>query len=334
MKRTRALLTTALPAALVAALALTGCSGGNDFGDETDGGTSAQECTPSGAASDAVQLSGDFGEDVKLDSKTPVVAETLERTVAIAGEGEALATGATASVNLTFINGKTGEELSPTSAQRVVNDPEQILPWALQALSCSNIGDRIVTVAPASEMFGEGGGAQADMEDADAVITVIDLLGLAKTRAEGKAVDAPAGFPTVTLAEDGAPTVTMPTDVEAPTKLQIATLIEGDGEVVKDGDSVTSHYIGAIWRTGEVFNSSWEMGSPATFTAAYPGGVIEGFYEALVGQKVGSQVIAIVPASAGYGDDTASQLSGTGVDVKNDDVLVFVVDILDTAHAG
>ncbi|MBN9612290.1 MAG: FKBP-type peptidyl-prolyl cis-trans isomerase, partial [Actinobacteria bacterium] len=133
------------------------------------------------------------------------------------------------------------------------------------------------------------------------------------------------------LDKNGKPTVTMPKS-KAPAKLDIATLIQGEGDTVKDGDQVTVHYVGAIWRNGEVFNSSWDGGQPATFTVAYPNGVIEGSYKALVGAKVGSQVIAIVPPSAGYGKNTAENLKGSAKDVKNDDTLVFVVDILATSH--
>ena len=143
----------------------------------------------------------------------------------------------------------------------------------------------------------------------------------------------PKGFPTVTLDKNGKPTLTIPKG-KAPPKLDVATLIQGDGDTVKDGDQVTVHYVGAIWRTGEVFNSSWANDQPATFNLTYPNGVVEGFHKALVGSKVGSQVIAIVPPASGYGKNTVTRFKDTAMDVTNDDTLVFIVDILETTHTS
>lgn len=337
MKRTRALLTTVLPVALAATLILTGCSGGNDF-DGTSGsggkGDTKQNCAPSGSASDSVKIDGKLGGEVKLKAKTPIAVKSLERTVALKGDGEKLGTGDAATVQMTVFNGKTGEMIAPGAPTTIVNDPSKISEWAAKAVGCSAIGDRVVIVTPASEILGAGQGAAYQLEDTDALVAVFDFTGTPLTRAEGKAVKAPAGFPEVELGDDGKPTITMPKGEKAPKKLEIATLIQGDGDTVKDGDTVSVHYVGAIWRTGEVFNSSWDMGTPATFPVTYPNGVIKGFYKALVGAKVGSQVIAVVPASAGYGDNTESQLKGSASDIKNDDVLVFVVDVLSTAHAA
>ena len=54
---------------------------------------------------------------------------------------------------------------------------------------------------------------------------------------------------------------------------------------------------------------------------------MKGFGKALVGHRVGSQVVAIVPPSEGYG----SKGSASG-GIKGTDVMVFVVDILATTH--
>jgi peptidylprolyl isomerase len=151
---------------------------------------------------------------------------------------------------------------------------------------------------------------------------VIDVIGLVADRATGEDQEAPAGFPTVKLDDDGKPTVTMP-DGDAPADLQIATLKAGDGDEVQDGDSVTVQYQGSLWASGEVFDQSWGR-APATFQTS---GVVPGFSKALVGQKVGSQVIAVIPPSEGYGEagQPDAGISGT-------DTLVFVIDILDTIH--
>ena len=106
------------------------------------------------------------------------------------------------------------------------------------------------------------------------------------------------GLPTVELADDGAPTITVP-DAEPPTELIVQPLIEGDGAVVEAGQTITVHYTGVIWDTGAVFDSSWESGSPATFEIG-TGAVIPGWDEGLVGQTVGSQILLVVPPAKGY----------------------------------
>ena len=113
--------------------------------------------------------------------------------------------------------------------------------------------------------------------------------------------------------------ITVP-KTDPPAELEIAVLKQGDGAEVADGASVTVHYTGVIWGTGEVFDSSWPKGAPATFTTE---GVIPGFGKALVGQKVGSQVLAVIPPAEGYGEAGQGSIKGT-------DTLVFVVDILAT----
>src|SRR5690606_30478178 len=97
--------------------------------------------------------------------------------------------------------------------------------------------------------------------------------------------------PIVTLDEDGAPTVEIP-DADAPTELQIAVLKEGDGIAVEDGDTTLLQYHGVGWDSGEVFDSSWANGAPISS----PGNAyVEGFVQALAGQKVGSQVLVVIP---------------------------------------
>ena len=110
-----------------------------------------------------------------------------------------------------------------------------------------------------------------------------------------------------------------------PTELEVSVLKQGDGAVVADGDKVVLNYTGMLWDTSAVFDSSWTKGLPASFTAtAAPGGLITGFATALIGQKVGSQVIAVIPPELAYGT-TGTQNVPAGA------TLVFVFDVLGIA---
>ena len=125
-------------------------------------------------------------------------------------------------------------------------------------------------------------------------------------------------MPTVKLADDGAPTVTIP-KADPPAEEQIEVLKKGTGDVVAAGASVVLQYQGVIWGTGAVFDQSWGNG-PVTLATT---DVIEGFSDALIGQSVGSQVLVVIPPGKGYGDAGVSSAGISGTDT-----LVFVIDIL------
>lgn len=136
------------------------------------------------------------------------------------------------------------------------------------------------------------------------------------TRATGETLPATPGYPTVTLAEDGSPSIE-PVSAEAPAEFGVATLIKGTGPVVGSTDIVTVQYAGWLW-DGTPFDSSWMRGEPAQFSLEQ---VVPGFTKAIAGQTVGSQVIAILPPADGYGEQGA----GT---IPPNSTLIFVVDIL------
>jgi FKBP-type peptidyl-prolyl cis-trans isomerase len=159
----------------------------------------------------------------------------------------------------------------------------------------------------------------------DTLVFVIDVLGAynKSSGAHGTAVplDDPK-LPKVTDAGPGkAPSVTIP-KADAPTTLQDKTLIDGTGPVVRKGQALIAQYEGRIWKTGKVFDSSWSRGTPAAFPIG-TGKVIPGWDKALVGKKIGSRVLLVVPPADGYGKNGAAQAG-----IKGDDTLVFVVDIV------
>lgn len=81
--------------------------------------------------------------------------------------------------------------------------------------------------------------------------------------------------------------------------LQIIDLEEGDGEVVKEGATVTAHYTGALVNTGVIFQSSHDSGQPIPFSL---NGVIKGWTEGVPGMKVGGKRRLIIPAEKAYGE--------------------------------
>ncbi|GAB2838883.1 FKBP-type peptidyl-prolyl cis-trans isomerase [Actinoallomurus bryophytorum] len=131
-----------------------------------------------------------------------------------------------------------------------------------------------------------------------------------------------AKLPQVTPGAAGqAPTVKIPSG-KAPDTLQVKTLIQGTGKAVTKGQTLVGQYDGVLWRTGKEFDSSYKHGAPAGFPIGV-GQVIPAWDKALVGQKIGSRVLLVVPPKEGYGPKGSPDAG-----IKGTDTLVFVVDVL------
>ena len=104
-------------------------------------------------------------------------------------------------------------------------------------------------------------------------------------------------------------------------KLGSAALIEGTGDVVKKGQTITVNYLGQVYTAKKPFDESYSK-SPATFAIGV-GQVVPGWDKTLVGAKVGSRMILAIPPADGYGKEGNAQAG-----IKGTDTLYFVVDIL------
>lgn len=116
------------------------------------------------------------------------------------------------------------------------------------------------------------------------------------------------------------PTLTFPA-TPAPTELQVSVLHEGDGEVVEAGDKLVCHYFGQVW-DGPVFDTSFDRGQTVGFPIGV-GAVIQGWDQGLVGQRVGSRVLLVIPADLAYGARGIPQAG-----IPGGATLVFVTDIV------
>lgn len=136
-----------------------------------------------------------------------------------------------------------------------------------------------------------------------------------------------AGEPCVALADPvpaGAPDVPV-VPGPPPTELQTTDLVEGTGDPVPAGATVTVDYIGVSCSTGKIFDSSYSRGEPATFPLDQ---VIPGWTQGIPGMKVGGQRLLVIPPDLGYGD------SGAGSDIAPGETLWFVVDMKSIDPSG
>ncbi|ORC21977.1 peptidylprolyl isomerase [Rothia nasimurium] len=107
-----------------------------------------------------------------------------------------------------------------------------------------------------------------------------------------------------------------------PEELVIIDEIEGAGESVEAGDTVSAHYVGVAFSTGEEFDSSWGRGEPLRFQVGV-GMVIRGWDEGLLGMKVGGRRRLEIPSELAYGS------RGAGAAIGPNESLIFVVDLVD-----
>jgi peptidylprolyl isomerase len=197
------------------------------------------------------------------------------------------------------------------------------LPALDKAVPGRTQGSRLEVTLPYSAVGAEI--AQSlKLAQTDDLVLGIDLVGAyGKTASvQGTQSKIDPKLPQVTPGQPGqAPTVKIPSG-SAPTTLQTKTLIQGTGKTVAKGQTLIAQYDGVLWRTGKEFDSSYKHGAPAGFPIGV-GQVIPGWDKALVGQKIGSRVLLVVPPKEGYGKAGSPEAG-----IKGTDTLVFGVDIL------
>jgi peptidylprolyl isomerase len=187
------------------------------------------------------------------------------------------------------------------------------------ALSGVKEGSTVAIVVPAQIAHGGKGITELKIGPTDPVVFVFKLSKVFLPHAVGSEQPQQAGFPSVVRAPNGQPGITM-LGTDAPTTQKTAVLIQGHGDKLKKGDSITVHYTGAVWNQKVTFDSSWTKGEPAQFELK-DGSLIPGFIDALVGQRIGSQIITVIPADKAYGDQAQGEIPANST-------LVFVIDIL------
>lgn len=299
---------------LVGALVLTGC-GGSD--------------KDSGSALDKVSVSG--GSDttaptVTVDPKPLSVTETTTKVVK-AGDGATVKGDEIVGINYVLLNGKDASVLDTNFGKQVLPlslDSTDLLPGLKKGLADQKVGSRILVAMPPKDAFGSEGNSQIKVGAEDTILFLMDVVSATKAlpEAQGKAVKPAKGMPTVKV-EAGKPAqITIPKGVKPPTKTVSQPLIQGEGPKVKAGQTIRVTYTGALWKNGEVFDSS--ANSPQKYFETVIGQqqVIKGWDAKLVGANVGSRLLLVVPPADGYG------AAGSPPKISGTDTLVFVVDIL------
>ena len=284
----------------------------------------------SGAAASplaAVTVSTDVSTKPTVTFHKPFAVKKTTDEVVTPGTGATLAKSQTITFDYLLVDGRTGKELETSygkTPSSLAIDKSKTLTQLVSSLTGQKVGSRLlVAIAPKDGVAKKL--KTSSVKKTDTLLFVIDVKTVRTplARATGEPVAPVEGLPTVTLAADGKPTITVPAGAAAPTQLVSQTLIKGTGAAVAAGQTVTVHYTGVIWASGKQFDSSWDKGQPFDVVIG-KGNVIAGWDEGLVGQTVGSQVLLVIPPDKGYGT-TGQESAG----ISGTDTLVFVVDILD-----
>jgi peptidylprolyl isomerase len=110
------------------------------------------------------------------------------------------------------------------------------------------------------------------------------------------------------------------TPIDTVPELQIIDTIEGTGDVVPEGATITAHYTGALCNDGTIFQSSHDFGKPVTFGLDQ---VIAGWTKGVPGMKVGGMRRLIIPSEMAYGSVRAA------ANIPPNSDLVFDIELVE-----
>ncbi|MFD8981951.1 FKBP-type peptidyl-prolyl cis-trans isomerase [Streptomyces sp. NPDC059564] len=325
-------------ALIVPALMLTAaCGGGDDSGKKDSASPSADASKPADvpkpvdAANPMPTVAGEAGKKAEITvPKGEPSGKFVVHTVT-EGTGPEIKKDDLVLTKYTGKVWKSGKDLQGSydkDGQPLVvpAGSQQILPLFSDSVLGKKVGSRVLVVAPPAAAFGAQGQPQLGVGPADNLVFVLDLDSVMPKKVEGTQAPIPSELPQVKADKDEAATITVPKN-DPPKELVDKVLIEGKGPEVKSGQTVYMQYSGAAWAPNQgkdaakLFDTSWKTGAPFS-TVIGQGQVIEGWDKGLVGKKVGSRVLLVIPPEQAYKDQAK------GEDLPANSTLVFVVDIV------
>jgi peptidylprolyl isomerase len=315
-RRLRRLPVLLLPLVLGASLVACGSDSGSDGSDGSS----------SDGALHGITITGDVGKapKVKWDGKLDVSKTASE--VVTEGDGDKVAEGDQVVTNIWIGNGTTQKQAYSTyddGQTQTIPASSELNPVFKEAILDQTVGSRVAVTATAADAFGESGNTDMGIGNKDNVLVIVDLMDSTTVldAPQGKEKTAPSWAPGLKTDGDKVTAFDFSGTPKPTGKLQSAALIEGDGDVVKKGQTISVNYLGQVYKGAKPFDESYSK-SPASFAIGV-GQVVPGWDKTLVGATVGSRMILAIPPADGYGDQGNAQAG-----IKGTDTLYFVVDIL------
>lgn len=279
--------TIAIVGALAILAGLTACASGQD----------AAGCVPSGDAAAAVTATGAVGKALKVTIPTPLYAKSTQKRQLRAGTGDQIQAGQVVKVFITAVDTLTGRsagsderlqvagvDYKTVAASTSQNGPSTI-PAISKALVCATEGSRIAIASSNKDA-----GLQTASKK-DSYVFVVDVEQVFLGKADGTQQDEPASLPPIIVGQDGTPGF-QPLKTAAPTAAVGSGLKSGSGAVLKKDSKMVSQFSQFAWSDGTVGQTTWHTPDAAEFDLSQ---LPKDVTKYLVGQRVGSQVLVVVP---------------------------------------
>lgn len=265
----------------------------------------------------------------KIDFNAPLKFDESERKLLDKGPGTGDAINKTSLVTMDYlgVNASDGAivDSSYDAGQPATFRPSEAIKGFAAGLQGAQAGDRVLITVASKDGY-DPTGNQTTVRPGDSLIFVVDVIEVDNplTEAKGTPDPAPSSVPELGYDDENHPkkfkaTKGTPDSLE---ELGVYPIIKGNGPPIQSGQTVTVEYVGQLYPDGKVFDESWSRDELVSFPIG-SGGVIKGWDQGLVGQRVGSRVILTIPSRLGYGKQ--GQPDG-GIPANAD--LIFAIDIL------
>ncbi|MFJ1580001.1 FKBP-type peptidyl-prolyl cis-trans isomerase [Streptomyces sp. NPDC088182] len=287
----------------------------------SDGGS---DSTPSKNGLPAISSGAKFGQKPTLEKGEGTPPKELKVDVLSKGDGATVKKGDAIQVNYLGQSWDSDKPFDNSFDRKqpfdlTVGAGMVIKGWD-QGLEGQKVGSRVELGIPPE--LGYGAQGQGDIKPNSTLVFVVDILKATQVPASAKGTAVAQDnidLPKVGMNDDGKePTVTVPKSAP-PKKLVSNYVLESDGEAVKDSDTVVLNYAAYIWKDRKQFDSTYKTGRTQTFPL--PQLTLKGLKTGIVGKKVGSRVLIVIPPDQAFGNQEQQG-------IPKNSTLVFAVDIL------
>jgi peptidylprolyl isomerase len=313
--------------ACVLALAACGSPSASPTGTATTPSTSA---TPSASATptatipvsdslDAIKVTGPKGKLPTVTIKAPYAVDKTRVEVLDKGTGDKALADGIVTVNYYGAFGRTGKKFEESYSTKPATFPlGQVIAGFKTGLTGQQAGSRVLIAMPGADAYDANpSGGPTGYVVGDTLVFVVDIISVSVAGPTGKAVTPAPGLPAVSDADK--PVVTIPSG-NPPTTMVDQPLTEGTGEKVAKTDTIMARYVGYSWKTGKLIDDGFDTPTSGKVTDLIPG-----WQTGLLGKKVGSRVLLVLPPADGFPNGSNNP------PVEAGDTVVYVIDILFTS---